>query len=208
MLGRLGKIKYIIARIIHKSRLSAVANSDIHPTSAIESGSQVVNTSMDRHSFCGYDCVLLNCDIGSFCSLADQVYIGGSHHPIHFVSTSPVFLSHRDSVKAKFARHNFSHQPLTRIGNDVWIGHGAKIKAGISIGHGAVVGMGSIVTKDVPPYAIVAGNPARIIRSRFPKEIVDGLLKSAWWDGADDALEKMGEICNDPVAFLKQEKIL
>tara|TARA_R110002072_G_scaffold19469_6_gene72273 strand:- start:425 stop:736 length:312 start_codon:yes stop_codon:yes gene_type:complete len=99
-------IQYVIARIFKKLRPSAIRESDIHPTSVVESGGQIVSTRMDRHSFCGYDCVLLNAEVGPFCSIADQVYVGGSAHPLHFVSTSPVFLGHRDSVKI-FSRHEF-----------------------------------------------------------------------------------------------------
>ena len=99
----------------------------------------MVASTMARHSFCGFDCVILNSEIGAFCSISDNVYIGGSQHPMHFVSTSPVFLKHRDSVKTKFAKHDYTNMPHTIIGNDVWIGHGAKIRAGVKIGHGAVV---------------------------------------------------------------------
>lgn len=199
----MNKLRYILSRILKKSRLSAIADSHIHPTSAVESGSQVILSSMDRHSFCGYDCVLLNCDIGGFCSIADQVYIGGSHHPMHFVSTSPVFLSHKDSVKTKFARHDYSHLPKTNIGSDVWIGHGAKLKAGITVGHGAVIGMGAIVTKDVPPYAIFGGNPARLIKMRFDQSIIDGLLASEWWAADDATLKEYGPHIPDPEQFIE-----
>ena len=203
MLKLFKRIRYYFARALNKARMSAIYNSHIDPTSAVESGSQVVGSSMDRHSFCGYDCTILNCDIGGFCSIADQVYVGGSHHPIHFVSTSPVFLSHRDSVKTKFAKHDYSHQPRTIIGHDVWIGHGAKLKAGITIGHGAVIGMGSIVTKDVAPYAIVGGNPGRVIRHRFDDEMIQALLKSAWWEKNDKELLRLGHVFNDPKQFLE-----
>ena len=197
-------ISYILARLQKKSRLSAVRASQIHATSKVEPGSQVVGTVMDRHSFCGYDCTLLNAKIGSFCSISDEVYIGGSAHPIEYVSTSPVFLSHRDSVKAKFSRHEYYHMPETRIGNDVWIGHGAKIRAGVTIGHGAVVGMGAVVAKDVRPYAIVAGNPAREIRRRFEDSAVEALLAIAWWDFDDEKLARAAQSFTDPARFIAE----
>ena len=195
-------ISYLIARLQKKTRLSAIRSSEIHPTSKVEPGGQVVGTVMGRHSFCGYDCTLINARIGSFCSIADQVYVGGSAHPIQFVSTSPVFLSHRDSVKAKFSHHEFYDLPQTVIGHDVWIGHGAKIRAGVNIGTGAVIGMGAVVAKDVRPYAIVVGNPAREVRRRFDDPTVDGLLASKWWDMDDEALKDAAQYFTDPALFL------
>jgi acetyltransferase-like isoleucine patch superfamily enzyme len=158
---------YLWAKFAKKVRGSAVLSSRIDPTSKVGSGSQIVNSIFDRHTFCGYDCTIINCRIGSFCSIANGVSIGGARHPMEFASTSPVFLSHKDSVKAEFARHDYSQDAMTTIGNDVWIGERVLIKAGVNVGHGAVVGMGSVVTKDVTPYAIVAGNPSKLIRMRF-----------------------------------------
>ena len=200
--------KYFFARIIKKLRFSAVYNSEIDLTSAVESGSQVVDSSIARHSYCGYDCTVLNAKIGSFCSISDNVTIGGSNHPVHFVSTSPVFLSHRDSVKAKFSHHPFKCLPETIIEHDVWIGHGAKIKSGVTIGTGAVVGMGSIVTKDVAPYSIVAGNPARIIKMRFSDDQIAHLLQSKWWERSDDQLIALGKVCTNIEQFLEMENKL
>lgn len=98
--------------------------------------------------------------------------IGGAMHPIHFVSTSPVFLSHSDSVKVRFAHHDYLPIIKTEIGHDVWIGQGAFVKSGVTIGTGAVVDMGSVVEKDVPPYAIVGGDPANVIRYRFDADVI------------------------------------
>ena len=90
--------------------------------------------------------------------------IGGGMHPMDWVSTSPAFYIGRDSVKAKFATH--TREPVKKIiiGHDVWIGQYALIKQGITVGTGAVIGMGSVVTKDIPDYCVVVGNPARIIK--------------------------------------------
>ena len=92
----------------------------------------------------------------------------------------------------------------TSVGHDVWIGEGAFIKAGVCIGTGAVVGMGAVVTKDVPPYAIVAGNPARVIRKRFSDEMIQSLLATAWWDKGDAELTLLGSYINDPDEFIKK----
>tara|TARA_A100000171_G_C2136619_1_gene150735 strand:+ start:1096 stop:1707 length:612 start_codon:yes stop_codon:yes gene_type:complete len=202
------KSSYFLSRLIKKMRLSAIVNSKISKTSKVESGSTVVNSSMDSHSFCGYDCILLNVRIGKFCSIASKVSIGGVAHPIGYVSTSPVFLSHKDSVRAKFSKHEYLPTIETVVGNDVWIGEGVYIKAGVSIGNGAVVGMGSVVTKNVEPYSIVAGNPARIIRRRFDDDVIEGLNKLTWWDLPDKELFRLAPLFNNPRELLRSEGLL
>lgn len=195
---------FVLSRLIKKSRLAAVNNSIIDKSSRVESGTSFINSVLARHSFCGYDCSILNAEIGSFCSIASDVKIGGVAHPVHFVSTSPVFLSHKDSVKAKFAQHDYLPMVKTTIGHDVWIGEGTFIKAGVCVGTGAVVGMGAVVTKDVPPYTIVAGNPARVIRKRFSDELIQSLLATAWWERSDAELRRLGSFVNDPETFVNK----
>ena len=198
---------YIWSKLLKKLRGSAVVNSQIHKTSVVESGSHIVNSTFGRHSFCGYDCEIINCDLGSFCSIANNVIIGGGMHPMDWVSTSPVFYEGRDSVKAKFSTHKRDTDKRTVIGHDVWIGHGAKIKQGITIGTGAVIGMGSIVTKDVEPYSVVAGCPAKEIRKRFNEIIILKLLKSKWWTFNNKDLYKFAKYFKDPeIFFMEFEK--
>tara|TARA_B110000971_G_scaffold210279_1_gene237310 strand:- start:1870 stop:2484 length:615 start_codon:yes stop_codon:yes gene_type:complete len=197
---------YIWAKLIKKLRGSAIKNSQIHKTSKVESGSSIVNTKMDKHSFCGYNCEIANSDIGSFCSIANGVVIGGGKHPIDWVGMSPVFYDGKDSVKEKFSTFKREKPLLTAIGNDVWIGRNAIIKEGVNIGHGSVIGMGSIVTKDVFPYSIVVGNPAKLIRMRFDNNIIDELIKSKWWDLDEDTLRKCSKNIKNPKLFLKSIK--
>ena len=199
---------YFFSRTLKKLRGSAIASSSIDSTSKVESGCTVVNSTMSRHSFCGYDCSILNCNIGAFCSIANRVSIGGVRHPTEFVSTSPVFLSHKDSVKAKFAGHDYLPVVRTVVGNDVWIGEGAFLKAGITIGDGSIIGMGAVVTKDVAPYSIVGGNPARLIRLRFEQDIVEALLKMKWWELPGSELQRLGSAFDDPRAMLRNEGLL
>lgn len=193
----------LVNKFLKKIRLYSLRDSDIHPTAIINSGSDLVNVSMGKYSYCGYDCVIVNAEIGSFCSIATGVTIGGAAHPAHFVSTSPIFLSHKDGFKKKFAAFDYLPKIVTKIGSDVWIGNGVLVKAGVSIGSGAIVGMGSVVTKDVPPYSIVAGNPARVLRSRFSDQISTGLLKSEWWNLSDSDISRMGKYFNEPSDMLK-----
>ncbi len=196
------KISYLFAKIIKKMRGAAVHNSQMHPTSSIHSGTSLLRSSIERNSFCGYDCSMIDTNVGPFTSIGSRVTIGGAMHPMHFVSTSPVFLSHRDSVRTKLAHHDYMPVIATSIGADVWIGDGAYIKAGVSIGHGAVIGMAAVVTRDVPPYAIVGGNPARLIKYRFPDALCAGLLESRWWELSDTELAELGHLIIEPDAFV------
>jgi acetyltransferase-like isoleucine patch superfamily enzyme len=138
-----------------------------------------------------------NVEIGRYCSIGEQVQIGRGNHPLNWLSTSPIYyLKEYPLFKLgyefeqsddyhKFRSNLFFNDDKRNskviIGNDVWIGHGAFILPGISIGDGAIVGACSVVTKDVEPYTIVAGNPARIIKKRFPIEIITELQKIKWW---------------------------
>jgi chloramphenicol O-acetyltransferase type B len=136
--------------------------------------------------------------IGRYCSFGESVQIGRQNHPLDWVSTSPAFyLGDRvfelgDGFEAAEHYHNYrtahSKPPtkvkITTIGNDVWIGHGAYIAAGVTIGDGAIIGAHSVVTRDVAPYAVVAGNPATLKRMRLPPSFISLMLKCRWWQFA------------------------
>jgi acetyltransferase-like isoleucine patch superfamily enzyme len=199
-------ITYYYCKILIKLRGTAVKNSILGYDSKVESGSIFVSSSLGDYSYCGYDCNILNAEIGKFCSLSNRIVIGGAVHPMHYVSTSPVFLSHKDSVKTKFSKHDYLPEIRTTLGHDVWVGENVMIKAGVTIGIGAVIGMGSVVTKDVPAYAVVAGNPARILRYRFDHDVIEALLTSRWWDLSFEELMVLGNDVNEPLIFLKKLK--
>ncbi|MGV1835953.1 CatB-related O-acetyltransferase [Rhizobium rhizogenes] len=136
-----------------------------------------------------------NTQIGRFFCAGRQVEIGVAQHPTHALSThgfvlgSGWFPRTPDYGVENLVRH-VAH-PKTIIGHDVWIGSHAIVISGLTIGTGAVVAANSTVTKDVPPYAIVAGSPARIIRMRFDEEIIAGLLETAWWERDFDTIRKL-----------------
>ena len=181
----------------------AIKGGSVHKDAKVEPGSSFISSSINAHSFCGYNCDINSADIGKFCSIANHVVIGGGMHPVEWISSSPAFYRGRDSIKFKAAEHSREPVKRTQIGHDVWIGQNALIKQGISVGTGAVIGMGSVVTKDVPAYSIVAGNPARLIRYRFDQKIIARLLKSEWWNCSDAILVSLGAYAKSPESFLE-----
>lgn len=195
-------LRYFASRLIKKSRMAAVRGSEVHRTAKIESGTSFIDSTMERHSFCGYDCDIYRAVIGAFTSIANGVVLGGARHPMEWVGMSPVFYAGRDSVKAKFSERPLPKPPEVRIGNDVWIGRSAIVLSGVSVGNGAVIGAGAVVTKDVPPYAIVAGNPARVIRFRFSETTIRELETVRWWAFSDDRLMHFGGYFHDVEKFL------
>lgn len=184
-------------------RGTSVLNSKIDNTAKVYSGSTFYNSSIGRYSYVGYDSEVTNCEIGAFCSIANGFIAGGARHPLHWVSTSPVFYNVGSGTGHHLGSLSIEKTKRTIIGNDVWIGSRVIIMQGIKIGNGAVIGAGSIVTKDVPSYAIVAGCPAKILRYRFDFDTINKLENSQWWDYPDSRLMELSDIMNDPRVFLK-----
>ena len=201
----MASLKYLYGKFVKKIlRGGCVTASTVDKTAKILSGVSFVNSSLGKYSYVCYDCEIVNTDIGGYCSISDHVFIGGAEHPMQWVSTSPVFQNVKHSGPTKrFAMHNLPASKRTLIGNDVWIAHGAIIKAGVKIGNGAVVGAGAIVTKDVPPYAIVAGNPAKVIRCRFDEKTIQDLLNTQWWNLPDEKIKSVAGFAKDPEKFIE-----
>ena len=123
--------------------------------------------------------------IGKYCQIGRDVAFHPTNHPISFPTTyvnSQLFGGELKSLKTE--------KPIT-LGHDIWVGHGVIILAGVTVGNGAILAAGSIITKDVEPYSIVAGNPARLIRKRFSDQSIEELEKLKWWDLSDQELEKI-----------------
>jgi len=144
-----------------------------------------------KHTYIGeFTHISQNTYIGKFCSIANLCTLGAQLHPTHHLTTFPF-----EEILATTPRM------ATVIGNDVWIVASAVVIEGVKIGDGAVIGAGAIVTKDVPPYAVVVGNPARIMRYRFPPDIVAGLLEIRWWDLKEDIIRNLPFL--DPKACIE-----
>jgi phosphonate metabolism protein (transferase hexapeptide repeat family) len=148
---------------------------------------------MNDYSYVVNDAQITYATIGKFCSIAAMTRINPGNHPMHRASqahftyrASAYFPGESDEAEFfEWRRSNGVH-----IGHDVWIGHGAIVLPGRSVGTGAVVAAGAIVTKDVPAYTIVAGNPARTIRLRFPETVTNRLAQLAWWDWDHETLRR------------------
>ncbi len=156
---------------------------------------------------------LTNCKIGRFCSLGPGISVVADSHPSSvFVSTSPSFFSTNRQNGQTFVKKNKFEERLSVdgydivIGNDVWIGTKAMIKGGVTIGDGAIIAMGAVVTKNVPPYAIVGGVPAKVLKYRFTDEQIKRLLEIRWWDKSDDWLRTHTEDFDDIERFLNNIK--
>lgn len=190
-------------RIFSKvSVFAIVQNSIIDKTAAISSGVKFYRSSIGKYSYIGRNTFIIDTKIGKFCSIGPGCNIGGTGHPINWVSTSSVFHKWENILKKNFSRHEYDIFSETVIGNDVWIATNAMIKAGVTISDGAIIGMGSIVTKDVGPYEIWAGNPARCIKKRFDDDKIEKIIEYKWWNLDDHELEKKSKYFNDIDKFI------
>jgi acetyltransferase-like isoleucine patch superfamily enzyme len=155
----------------------------------------LINSSLGRFTYVS-DARVVNCTIGSFSSIGPKVMAGGlGRHPLQYVSTHPVFYSKLAQSGVTFSDRDYFEEllPVT-IGNDVWVGAGAIVLDGVTIGDGAVIAAGAVVVRDVEPYSIVGGVPARPIRKRFNEEIITSLLEIKWWDWPLDVLKELAHL--------------
>lgn len=188
----------------HIALFCILQEAEVDRSAAICSDVRFYRGKLGRYSYIGNNSFVSDTNIGNFTSISTDCYIGGTTHPVDWVSTSPVFHKWENIMKKNFARHEFEIFKRTVIGNDVWIGNRVMIKAGVTIGDGAVIGMGSVVTKDVGPYEIWAGNPARMIRKRFDDDTIQSLLNTHWWNEPDEAIEKIAGAVPDVERFLDE----
>lgn len=161
------------------------------------------NVTLGDFSYVGAASQLSNVKVGKFCSIADNVKIGLGFHPTDRVSTHPSFYSNNKAFKCFANENSFNEYKETVIENDVWIGSNTIIFGGVTIHSGSIVAGGSIVTKDVEPYAIVGGNPAKLIKYRFEEGIIKKLLSVKWWNRDLNWIETNYKSFNDIELFLK-----
>ena len=197
-------LEYLYSKILKKLKGRALHNVKKGREVKIYSGCHIIDSVIGDFTYCSYDTKINKANIGKFCSIAGSVTIGAAEHPLDWISTSPVFEDVKNSgTNVKFATEKIPPVKTTNIGHDVWIGEGAMIKQGVTIGNGAVIGAMAMVTKDVPPYAIVAGIPAKILRYRFNEETIKILEATKWWELSEDNLKKAGKFIKEPRKFIE-----
>ncbi len=161
-------------------------------------GCNISKCEIGRHTYMGNSCCFSNAKIGSFCSISQNVRMAIGRHPSAiYVSTSPLFYAESSylgkgwNVDKEFKEYTKTDNGYSlEIGNDVWIGMNVTILEGVKIGDGAIVAACSCVVKDVPPYAIVGGVPAKIIRYRFTEEEIEILQKLKWWEWSEEEIKR------------------
>jgi acetyltransferase-like isoleucine patch superfamily enzyme len=159
------------------TRATVGANTLVGPST------ELTDVTVGGFSYFAGHATIRGASFGRFCSVGRELLCGLGEHPTDRVSTSPVFYSTAAPCGESFARRDTAveHTPV-RVGSDVWIGARVFLRDGVTVDHGAIVAAGAVVVADVPPYAIVGGTPARVIRRRFDEATIERLLATAWWD--------------------------
>lgn len=190
-------LKYIIGlfKNIFNTGVSLFALVDnksiINHKAKINRQVKVYQSNVGPYSYVGSKTELICTDIGKFCSIAHRCTIGLGSHSMNKMSTSPIFTAIKNATGHSWASiNNFQEFHNVLIGNDVWIGIEVIIMGGVRIGNGAIIGAGSIVTKDIPDYAIAVGVPAKVIKYRFEKPLIDRLMEIQWWNLPEEKLKK------------------
>ena len=172
-------------------------------------GSRLNRVEMGDYSYCDRYADIANASIGKFANIASFTRIGPTDHPMqqpslhHFLYRSEDYF---DGTGRDAAFFEARHARVARIGHDTWIGHGAVIRPEVTVGDGAVVAASAVVTRDVAPYEIVAGIPAKPLRRRFPAPVAERLIALAWWDWSHTTLEaRLGDFRSMEIeAFLEK----
>lgn len=193
-LGSVFSFKKIAYKYV--SLFSLWSNTEFEKTSALRKWSKCSNVKVGRYSAVGVSSNVGNAEINNFSIIARNCDIGLGPHPTNQITSHSIFYKndpwgyHPEWV----ASIDFSENKKTTIGNDVWIGAKSTIMDGVQIGNGAIVAAGSVVTKNVPPYAVVGGAPAKVIKYRFPQEVIDRLEEIQWWNLSDEKITEVIEL--------------
>ena len=179
---------------------SDITSSILAEKSEIGRRNLIRNTRIGRGSYTGTNAIIKNADIGNYCCIGWNISIGGGNHNMNNVSMYTDYWYHR-TFGVDFSQLIGSNETAERviIGNDVWIGSHANILQGVHIGNGCVIGAGAVVTKDIEPYSVVVGVPAKVRKKRFSDEIIDLLNALQWWNWSEEQIvEKINFLRSTP----------
>ncbi|NCQ23050.1 MAG: chloramphenicol acetyltransferase [Rhodobacteraceae bacterium CG17_big_fil_post_rev_8_21_14_2_50_63_15] len=171
------------AAVIHPD--CEISDCEFGAFTEVGRGSRLTHVAMGDYSYCDRSCDLANAEIGKFANIASFVRVGATDHPLdraslhHFLYRSA---SYWEDAADDGVWFDARRARLARIGHDTWIGHNAQVKPEVTLGHGCVVAAGAVVTRDVAPYMIVAGVPARPLRARLEPDLAGRMMALAWWD--------------------------
>jgi len=186
---------FIFENNIKLATLAKIMNSSVPGNLFLGMSSCINRCVLGKYIGVAYFSYLADLETGSYSTFGSRISIGAFSHPtdgltIHEVGYRNTIASYGETVYKNDAEdYLLSRSVKTIIGNDVWVGDNSVVIKGINIGDGAVVAAGSVVTKDVAPYSIVAGNPARLIRKRFNDNVIERLLRSKWWEYSMEELK-------------------
>lgn len=185
-----------------------ISNCSFGKYTEIRDYTNISDTILDDYSYVSEYTQITNTTIGKFVNIASNVRINPGFHPYempcqHHMLYRREMYGFGEDDKAFF---NYRDIQKATIGHDVWIGHGAVIMPGVTIGDGAIVGANAVVTKDVPPFAVVAGVSAKILKYRFPKEIQKALKDIAWWDWEHEIIKERFDDLKDIREFIYKYK--
>lgn len=202
------KIKYKISKLsknnctcrFHQS--CQIESSEFEKYIVIFENTKLYSARIGAYSYIQAGSRIFNCEIGRFCSIASGVTIAPGIHDMSRISTHPIFVQKSTPLPKVYAAMDYiiTHKKV-QIGNDVWIGEKAVILDGVYVGNGAVIASGAIVAKDVEPYSVVGGVPARHIKYRFDEQTIAILQESQWWNYPDKWFEENAEIMLDIERF-------
>ena len=219
------KIRHWIITIWHKYKYKLIvgsgayiSKSEFEKNCSVGDNCKITNSVVGKYSYITEGARVSRTKIGKFCSIGPNLRVGMASHPIKkFVSTSPVFHSKNTNLNVSFVKKNEieTHKYVdkkklffTEIENDVWIGANVTIMDGVKISNGAVIGANTLVTKNIPAYAIAMGSPAKIVKFRFTKSQIKELLNISWWHKSDKWITSRNNLLNDINKFLKKNNFL
>jgi len=195
-------INQLLNRVTNGLSSTQLVRSSVNAGARIQKKTIIVDSKIGANSYVGPECRLFSVDLGSYSSLGPRVIAGENEHEHQHFTTSDILLSCLERYE-----YERSKKKTTLIEPDVWIGAGAFLRKGVTIHVGSIIGAHAVVLEDIPPYSIAVGVPARVISTRFPKNIQEDLIATRWWEREKDELNRIiRETYTDPRLTLKTKE--